>query len=115
MEIKNCPSCGSTEIEVAGNKVHCRACDVTFTITPQGAKVADLDPLGKDRERINKLEQELSDLKAKAYGKKNKTDDEDEIEAEEQGGIIRVEDDEPGAAGDEPGENAEDDKTGDEI
>ena len=45
MEIKNCPSCGSTEVEVAGNKVHCRACDVTFSITPQGAKVADLDPL----------------------------------------------------------------------
>ena len=111
MEIKNCPSCGSTEVEVAGNKVHCRACDVTFSITPQGAKVADLDPLGKDRERIAKLERDLAELKGKQNEVREKIDGEDEdgIKAEENGGIIHiVEDDEPGAEASESDKNADD-------
>jgi hypothetical protein len=96
MEIKVCPSCGSGEIEVAGNKVHCKQCDVTFTITPQGAKVTDLDPLGKDRERIAKLEQEVEDLKKTNRGTDGQqiTEDDEEIAGEgDNDGIIKVTDD----------------------
>jgi hypothetical protein len=95
MEIKVCPSCGSSEIEVAGNKVHCKACDVTFKITPDGAKVDDLDPLGKDRERISKLEQEVNAIKN--YGGTHGPEvekDEDALE-NQSGGFNLTDDDEP--------------------
>lgn len=100
MELKHCPSCGSSEIEVAGNKVHCRGCDVTFAVTPDGARVADVDPLHKDRQRLDKIEQDVAELK-KAKGKKGDIQEqESEGEAdEEDGGIIKFTDDEPGKTG----------------
>lgn len=91
MEIKVCPSCGSPEIEVAGNKVHCKACDVAFKVTQDGARVDDLDPLSKDRERLEKLEQDLGELKRGKNGDKsgdgdNETEEDKPLE-EEAGGI----------------------------
>ena len=95
MEIKVCPSCGSTEIEVAGNKVHCKACDVTFKITPDGARVDNLDPLSKDRERINKLEQEVEGIKTgTTNGTQNKEKDAEPLESQA-GGFSVIDEDEP--------------------
>jgi len=96
MEIKLCPSCGSAEIEVAGNKVHCKACDVTFKITPDGARVDNLDPLDQDRKRISALEQEIQGLKT---GATRGPDEDEEIEDEplekQAGGINIIDDDKP--------------------
>lgn len=91
IEIKVCPSCGSGDIEVAGNKVHCKACDVTFKITSEGARVDNLDPLSKDRDRINKLEQDIETLKTgAAHGPQS----EEEVPLEDEaGGIINDEPD----------------------
>lgn len=95
MEIKLCPSCGSADIEVAGNKVHCKACDVTFKITPDGARVDNLDPLSKDRERLDKLEQEVEGMKAGAAHGPQKETDEDEPLENQAGGVNLIDDDEP--------------------
>jgi uncharacterized Zn finger protein (UPF0148 family) len=92
MPIEHCPSCGGPEIEVAGNKVHCKACDITFTVTPQGARVADLDPLGKDRERISKLEKEVEELKNPNRGT-DASEIEEEADDEECEGFIKITDD----------------------
>ena len=97
MEIKICPSCGSTEIEVAGNKVHCKACDVTFKVTPDGAKVDNLDPLSKDRERLDKIEQDVNELKKRGInGQAREADEETEDEPLENqaGGFNLIDDDE---------------------
>ena len=101
MEIKVCPSCGGTDIEVAGNKVHCRGCDVTYKVTPEGSRVDNVDPLGKDRERIKKLEAEVEDLKKR--GSNGQASQEDEGDDEQPGesdndGIVKItDDDEPEA------------------
>ena len=95
MEIKNCPSCGSADIEVSGSKVHCKGCDVTFKVTPDGAKVDNLDPLGKDREKISELEQEVKALKAGAAHGPETEEDEDKPLEEESGGINIIDNDEP--------------------
>jgi hypothetical protein len=95
MEIKVCPSCGSAEIEVAGNKVHCKACDVTFKITPDGAKVDNLDPLSKDRERIDKLEKEVEGMKVGAAHEPQREEDEGESLEDQAGGFNLIDDDKP--------------------
>jgi hypothetical protein len=93
-EIKVCPSCTSPDIEVAGNKVHCKACDITFTITPQGARIDNIDPLDKDRKRIDGLEQEIKVLKAGAANDPQKETEDEPLE-KQCGGINLIDDDEP--------------------
>jgi antitoxin (DNA-binding transcriptional repressor) of toxin-antitoxin stability system len=94
MAIEHCPSCGSTEITVAGNKVHCKPCDVTYMVTAQGATVADLDPLGKDRERINKLVQDVEDLKKRGNdaGQQAEQDGEETAGEKDNDGFLKVTD-----------------------
>jgi hypothetical protein len=94
-EIKVCPSCGSAEIEVAVNKVHCKACDVTYKITPEGAKVDNLDPLDQDRKRISALEQEVQGLKAGAAHGPQSEEAEDEPLENQAGGFSIDNDDKP--------------------
>jgi hypothetical protein len=101
MEIKVCPSCGSTEIMVAGNKVHCAGCDVSFQITAEGAKVLDVDPLGKNRKRLDQLERDIEELK-RGKGITNEPANQpakegDEID-EEDDGFIDFSADKPGQA-----------------
>jgi hypothetical protein len=94
-EIVVCPSCSSSEIEVAGNKVHCKFCDITFKITLEGAKVDNLDPLDQDRKRIDKLEQEVESMKSGIeHGSKIK-ENEDELLENQSGGFNLIDDDEP--------------------
>ena len=97
MEIKVCPSCGSPEIEVDGNKVHCKACDVTFRITPDGAKVDNLDPLSKDRERLDKIEQDVKEIKNRGpHGQAPEANEETEGPEDDGFGIeILPDDDKP--------------------
>ena len=98
MELKMCPSCGSKEVDVSGNKIHCRECDITFEISSQGAKVQDLDPLGKDRERIAKLESEVEELKR---GKIQPGKQTDEVEQDDDNeGFLKVSKDDDDADGD---------------
>lgn len=106
MSIKNCPSCGSSEIEVAGNKVHCTGCDVTYRITEDGARVDNLDPLSKDRERLSKVEQDIEELKRGKTQTTTKNDTKDDDGENEPVGFIREVDeaeetDKNAAAGDE--------------
>ena len=76
-KIKHCPSCGGTQIEVAGNKILCRACEITFTVTDEGARATDIDPLTKDRQRLDRIEKDVAGLKQKQQGG-NGADDEPE-------------------------------------
>ena len=63
IKIEFCTSCGSQEIKVTGNNYYCPECDVTFKVTTQGTKVIDSNPLGKEKSRIDALEEDVAGLK----------------------------------------------------
>ena len=63
IKIEFCTSCGSQEIEVAGNTYYCPDCDVTYKVTTQGTKVVDSNPLGKEKARLDQCEQDITELK----------------------------------------------------
>ena len=63
IKIEFCTFCGSQEIEVTGNKYYCPNCDVTYKVTTQGTKVVDSNPLGKEKARVDQLEQDVAELK----------------------------------------------------
>lgn len=63
IKIEFCTSCGSQDIKVTGNNFYCSDCDVTFKVTTQGTKVIDGNPLSKEKDRIDQLEQDVADLK----------------------------------------------------
>jgi len=65
-EIKVCPSCGSSDIKLADGGLHCSGCDATFGITEKGkARPVDIDQIGKDHDRLGKVEKTVDDMKAK--------------------------------------------------
>ena len=55
-EIKHCTSCGSDQIEVAGNKYLCRICNIVYEVTDTGTKVLDTNPLDKIEQRLANVE-----------------------------------------------------------
>ena len=63
IKIEFCTSCGSQAIEVTGNKYYCPDCDVTYKVTTQGTKIVDANPLGKEKARVDQLEQDVAELK----------------------------------------------------
>lgn len=63
IKIEFCPSCGSKEIEVTGQKFYCPDCDVTYKVTEAGTKVVDTNPLGKTNTRLDQVEKDVADLK----------------------------------------------------
>lgn len=65
INIEFCTSCGSTEIEVTGNKYYCRQCDITYKVTEAGTKVITTNPLGKTNERLEQVEKDVEELKSK--------------------------------------------------
>jgi len=64
-KIEFCSSCGSKEIEVTGKKYYCPVCDVTYTVTKEGTKPTDTNPLGKTNDRLDKVEGAVKDLQNK--------------------------------------------------
>jgi len=85
IKIEHCTSCGSTNIEVDGNQYYCPDCDKTAKVTEQGTKVIDKNPLGKEKARIDQLEDDVAELKGKEpqsepAGPVNDGKDEDEEE-----------------------------------
>jgi len=62
IKIEFCTSCGSQDIKVTGNSYYCSECDITYKVTSQGTKVVDSNPLGKDRARLDKVEQDVAEL-----------------------------------------------------
>lgn len=93
IEIKHCTSCGSDDIEVAGNRYLCKACGVTYEVTDAGTKVVSTDPFSKDRGRIDQLEKDVDALKK---GKREPRDiNRDESnDGEDEGGFVSIEGDE---------------------
>lgn len=67
IKIEHCTSCGSTNIKVDGNQYYCPDCDKTAKVTEQGTKVIDKNPLGREKARIDQLEDDVAELK----GEKN--------------------------------------------
>lgn len=63
IKIEFCTSCGSQDIKVTGNTYYCPDCDVTYKVTTQGTKVVDSNPLGKEKGRIDQLEDDVAELK----------------------------------------------------
>ena len=63
IKIEFCTSCGSQDIKVTGNTYYCPDCDITYKVTAQGTKVIDSNPLGKEKDRIDKCEQDIAELK----------------------------------------------------
>lgn len=63
IKIEFCTSCGSPDIKVTGNTFYCPDCDITYKVTTQGTKVVDSNPLGKERARLDKAEQDIAELK----------------------------------------------------
>jgi len=98
IKIEFCAVCGSKEIEVTGNKLYCRECDITYKVTKAGATAVDTNPLGKQNARLDQAEKDIADLKGqKPAAPDSETgpvvDDpvETEDEAEEQDGFITFE------------------------
>lgn len=100
IKIEFCTSCGSQDIKVTGNTFYCPDCDITYKVTAQGTKVIDSNPLGKEKARIDRLEDDVAELKgnkkpepespepAEPPEPPEPTEDEDEPE---QDGFITVE------------------------
>lgn len=64
IKIEHCTCCGSTNIEVDGNQYYCPECDKTAKVTAaHGTKVIDRHPLGKEKARIDQLEDDVAELK----------------------------------------------------
>ncbi|MBA7496450.1 hypothetical protein ES702_07058 [subsurface metagenome] len=63
IKIEHCTSCGSTNIKVDGNQYYCPDCDKTAKVTEQGTKVIDKNPLGREKARIDKIEDDVAKLK----------------------------------------------------
>lgn len=63
IKIEHCTSCGSKNIKVDGNQYYCPDCDKTAKVTEQGTKVIDKNPLGKEKARIDQLEDDVAELK----------------------------------------------------
>lgn len=63
IKIEFCTSCGSQDIKVTGNTFYCPDCDVTYKVTTQGTKVIDSNPLGKEKARIDQMEEDIAELK----------------------------------------------------
>ena len=63
IKIEFCTSCGSQDIKVTGNTYYCPDCDITYKVTAQGTKVVDANPLGKEKARVDQLEQDVAELK----------------------------------------------------
>ena len=96
-EIKFCTSCGSDEIEVTGSKYYCKVCDVTYQVSKAGTKPIDTDPLGKHKARLDKVEQDVEQLKGNKPAEQKPQDPGpvsviDDEEEEEPEGFITVED-----------------------
>ncbi len=82
-KIEHCPSCGGTEIKVAGNKVLCRACDVVYTIEDDGARVEDTDPLGKVKERLDNIEAKIAEPQKQQGDEPDPSSDDEPDESDE--------------------------------
>lgn len=67
IKIEFCTSCGSQHIKVTGNSYYCPDCDISYKVTTQGTKVIDSNPLGKEKARLDQVEQDIAQLK----GEKN--------------------------------------------
>ena len=63
IKIEFCTSCGSQDIKVTGNSFYCPDCDITYKVTTQGTKVMDSNPLGKEKARLDQLEDDVAELK----------------------------------------------------
>jgi len=63
IKIEFCTSCGSQDIKVTGNTYYCPDCDISYKVTTQGTKVVDANPLGKEKARVDQLEQDVAELK----------------------------------------------------
>ena len=63
IKIEFCTSCGSQDIKVTGNTYYCPDCDITYKVTAQGTKVIDNNPLGKEKARLDALEEDVAELK----------------------------------------------------
>ena len=98
IKIEFCTSCGSQDIKVTGNSFYCPDCDVTYKVTAQGTKVVESNPLGKEKARVDQLEQDVAELKGQkepgpepiepAAGAEDEVHvDEDEDDPEQQGFI----------------------------
>jgi len=89
VKIEHCTSCGSDQIEVAGNKYLCRICNVVYEVTDTGTKALETDPLGKDRERIDRAEKDIAAIKEKlSKPEPDKNENENENDDEEQDGFL---------------------------
>ena len=90
IKIEFCTSCGSQDIKVTGNKYYCPDCDITYIVTTQGTKVIDSNPLGKEKDRIDRLEDDVAQLKGQKPAEPEVPEtDEDKPE---QDGFITIED-----------------------
>lgn len=70
-----CSSCGSKNIEVAGNKYYCGDCDITYEVTPKGTIAIDTNPLGnvdKLEHRVEKLESDVDEILNNESGENEK-------------------------------------------
>lgn len=64
IKVEHCPSCKTEDIKkLKGNKFYCPECDATFKIEGEQQKVADTNPLGKEKARIDQLEDDVAELK----------------------------------------------------
>lgn len=63
IKIEFCTSCGSQDIKVTGNSYYCPDCDITYKVTTQGTKVIDKNPLGKEKARMDQMEEDIAELK----------------------------------------------------
>lgn len=80
--IEFCPSCGSNEFDVTGNKIYCRKCDVLYESAADGSfRVVKLSPLADEvddiSQRLEQVEQDVQDIDEQLNPKSNKPDDDD--------------------------------------
>ena len=85
--VKHCPSCASDQIEVAGDRVFCRECEIIYEVKEGKAAVVDHDPLGRVNRRLDDLEARLPAGRPAGNppdpGKEPDLDEEEEDEDEE--------------------------------
>jgi len=64
VKIEQCPSCKTEDIKkLKGNKFYCPECDATFKIEGEQQKVADTNPLGKEKEKLDQVIKDVAELK----------------------------------------------------
>ncbi len=82
--MKHCPNCGSVDVKPAGeNKIYCPVCDITFTITADGARPEQTDVIKGFHNRLDQQDAEIEKLKPQNKSAKPDNDQEPEPSSDE--------------------------------